>query len=639
LPDIVDAQPALAEQVLEITINSGYDTNENKINVYKACMKHLALEETITKYPEKEQDLRVAHKGRFSTNKEFKYALDHFDKETLAESMIFRAQQRVMNVLFSTSAQNDGISKEDASSFRRADAPESVKDYIKSNLAWLIPASFKGAAVFKEYFPSYIKLIQNHNQKNPEDKLSIHDAVYWLPEPMSPEANARFSQFIQRNILYQNAEHRTVHRPLKELSIIAKNWKALEKKLQDQEDNSAIAKLKYNDVLSICMSVIYEDQRNNVFAIEAAKHGTPEEEYHNYEDIYLAGLKVPEPFDSKKEFKEGKYTGRFLPREDPRTGFFGDYTDCCQHFGGVGHSCAVSTVKHPFSQLFVIENDKGEIVAGSWTWENTEGDYREVCFDNIEALGELKSRPEINKIYEQVGQYLTQEENCHKVTIGIGYQDADVSGYKQTEAISLPKLYGHDGTDNYSDAHSQVLLSENPNAQPLDKTQESQRYIRDVCFLDIDAMDNISYKVFPESDKQLQAPDNMSGFVIEDREKGVVGYCLYNKEEKSIYDMAVLPEYRKDKNASSRKLFAEMIRVIHKDGGEWSAEMRDETTLKYLKIMAERGLVQYKENGVDHTMCDGSKVVSVTFRATSPEEQEQNKSLNNIHKVPLNHSR
>ena len=430
LSDIAKAQPALAEQVLEITINSGHDRT-NKINVYKTCMRHLPLEETISKYPEKEQDLRVAHKGRFSTDEEFKYALDHFDKETLANSMIFRAQQRVMNVLVSTSylqaeimqaiepltlqidelkqkiEQKDKYSKdeirlmeskkktlecerrawfnggkgynqigeqlkqwkEETDAFRRADAPENVKDHMFCNRGWLIPASFKGAAVFKEYFPSYIKLIQNYNLKciegnYPEDKLSIHDAVYWLPEPMSPEANARFSQFIQRNILYQNAKHQTVHRPLKELSIIAKNWKAL----QNQEYNSAISKLKYNDVLSICMSVKYEDQRNDTFAIEAAKHGTSESQYHNYEDIYLAGLKVPEPFDSKKEFKEGKYTGRFLPREDPRTGFFGDYTDCCQHFGGVGHSCAVSTVKDPFSQLFVVENDKGEIVAGSWTW-------------------------------------------------------------------------------------------------------------------------------------------------------------------------------------------------------------------------------------------------------------------------------
>ena len=299
------------------------------------CMKHLPLEETIAKHPEMEQDLRLAHKGRFSNDEEFQYALEHFDKKTLAESMIFRVQQRVMNVLVSASAQENGIEKAVAESFRKPDAPEKIKEYMNSNNDWLIPASFKGAAIFKDYFPAYIKTIQNHNQKNPEDKLSIHDAVYWLPEPMSKEANFRFVQFIQKNIIYQNAENKNVHRPLNELGIIARNWKALENRLQNQGDNSDITKLKYNDVLSICMSAKYDDQRNDAFAVEAAKHGVSESQYHNCEDIYLAGLKVPEPFDSKKEFKEGKYTGRFLPRDDVRTGFFGDYTDCCQHFAAL----------------------------------------------------------------------------------------------------------------------------------------------------------------------------------------------------------------------------------------------------------------------------------------------------------------
>ena len=634
----------------------------------------------------------VAHKGRFSSDEEFKYALEHFDTKTLSESMIFRGQQRVMNVLFSTyyvetnveartrllrdkieekeheieslnkeirdrlksreqseeseqekeikqqlgqlrkeksSLEEDTknllrILQEEALSFRKPDAAEFVKIYMKNSRDWLIPASFKGAAIFKDYFPAYIKTIQNHNKKNPEDALPVHDAVYWLPEPMNKEANERFAQFIQKNIIYQNAENKDVHRPLNELRIIAQNWKAVENRISQASENDEIVKLKYNDVLSICTSVKYRDQRNDLFAIEAAnrKNCVSEAVYHNCEDIYLAGLKVPEPFDSKKEFKDGNYTGRFLSRDDPRTLFFGNYTNCCQHYGGVGHSCAVSTVKHPFSQLFVIEDNKGNIIAGSWTWENTEGKYRDVCFDNIEALGELERRSEINKIYEQVGEYLTKEENCHKVTIGLGYQDADVSRYKATDAIPLPKLYGKDGTNSYSDARSQVLLAENPKAQPLDKNKESQRYIRDVCFLDKEAMDRVSEAVFPDSDKQLQEPDNMAGFVIEDREKGVVGYCLYDSDKKSIYDMAVLPEYRTDENASSRKLFAEMVRVVNRDGGEWSAEMREGTSLRYLKAMAERGLVTYEEHGVDHVMSDGSKVVSVTFRAVSEENQK-----------------
>lgn len=77
-------------------------------------------------------------------------------------------------------------------------------------------------------------MIQNHNQKNPKNVLSIHDALYWLPKSMDKDANAHFSRFIQKNIIYQNAEHKDVHRPLEELKIIAQNWKKLEKRSKEK---------------------------------------------------------------------------------------------------------------------------------------------------------------------------------------------------------------------------------------------------------------------------------------------------------------------------------------------------------------------------------------------------------------------
>ena len=205
---------------------------------------------------------------------------------------------------------------------------------------------------------------------------------------MDKEASEHFMNFISKegNLFYANdtTEGKEVHRPLEELSIIAQNWKSIENQMRDL--NKDITKLNYTKILDICKSAKYKNSRNLSFAAEAATHGVPEKKYHQCEDIYLAGLKVPEPFDSKKTFKEGKYVGRFLPRDDARTLFFGAYTDCCQHFDGAGGACAISTVKDPFSQLFVIEDTerKNKIVAGSWVWENTEGNYREVCFDNIE---------------------------------------------------------------------------------------------------------------------------------------------------------------------------------------------------------------------------------------------------------------
>ena len=373
----------------------------------------------------------------------------------------------------------------------------------------------------------------------------------------------------------------------------------------------------------VFISYSTRDQEYANFATEAAKWGVDERRYKDFEDIYAAGLNVPEPFDSSKRFEFGDYCGRFLPRDDIRTGFFGGHTNCCQHFNGAGKACAISTVKDPYSQLFVIESkETGRIVAGSWVWENTEGTHRDVCFDNIEAIGDYARHPILNHIYNMAGKYLTEEENCRYVTIGMGYQDAETSKYKPVKPIPLPTQYGN----QYSDAKgTQVLLAENPNAEPLDKSQESLRFIREACFLDWDAMDYVSQQCFPDGDKRLQSPERLTGLALVDKDKGIVGYCLYDKDERSIYDMAVLPEYRTDKNASSHKLFAEVIKKIKEIGGEWKAELRDKTTYQYMKIMQLRGLVSFETHGIDHEMSDGSKVYSVTFKIN--DAPTQNKKL------------
>ena len=164
------------------------------------------------------------------------------------------------------------------------------------------------------------------------------------------------------------------------------------------------------------------------------------------------------------------------------------------------------------------------------------------------------------------------------------------------------------------------------------KEKESKRFIRDVCFLDENAMDMVAEKCFPESDQELMVPENMAGKVLVDSEKGVVGYCLWDEAEKSVYDMAVLPEYRKDKNASSTKLFLSVQQEIRKIGGEWTAELRDKTTYHYMKMMQARGLVKMDTLEVDHEMSDGSKVYQVRFTPLEKKRgarQQENAAENN----------
>ena len=599
LGNIVKERPEVSGDVVELINNWQIESSLSKFKLLAVCMKSNRPDEFIGLSSEQQTELVAAYNMRYSLPDEIEYAFCELGIEEIS-GMHFSAQQRCLSLMIGELGKASTPPQRNLTWRKNAEDEPLYSD----NKDWLIEASFKAAKVFGCYFPSYLKRTEKY--------LSVHDAVYWLPKNLGASKKESFMSFVQKNLIYADMDGQKRARPLAEMEVIAKNWKYL--KSEDE-------KLKYKDVLALCQSRKYDDQEYDKFAVEAARWGVAEEQYKEFESIYKAGLKVPEPFDSSREFKFGKYKGRFLPRNDVRTGFFGGYTDCCQHFDGVGRSCAVSTVKDPYSQLFVIENQEGRIIAGSWVWENTEGKYREACFDNIEAIGEYAQNPVINKIYEMAGQYLTQETNCRRVTIGLGYQDADVSKYKKTKAVPLPEQY-HDG---YSDAKgTQVLLAENRNAKPLDKSKESQRFIRDVCCLEVDDRDRVSEQCFPDGDQQLQIPDEMSGLVVVDADKGVVGYCLYDKNEKSIYDMAVLPEYRTDENASSRRLFAEMIRRVKKIGGEWSAELRDKTTYRYLKVMAERGMVSFENHGVDHKMSDGSKVYQVSF---SVNQSQGEKSL------------
>ena len=613
LGKIVKIQPEFSQDVADTVLAE--KVNSSMFKILAMCMKKCPVRDLAAKYPERETLIEAAAKMRFSSEWEMNYAYGVYEVEKIAK-MSFSAQQRVMNVLVSELGKEQGIAQEELKKFRKGNNAE-VEKMVAGNSDWLVPASFKAAEMFGCYFPNYLKKAQKAG-------LSTHDVVYWLPENMGKAKNESFSQFIRNNILYQ-ANGKEYARPLGELSVIAHNWKTL---TPEQE------KMRYKDVLAVCMSKKYDNHKYDAFAMEAAKFGYPEEDYSNMEQIYQAGLSVPEPFDSSKRFEitsEGgtTYVGRFLPRDDPRVGFFGNYTDCCQHFEGAGNACAVSSVKDPYSQLFAIEDDKGRIIAGSWVWENTEGEYRDACFDNIEAIGKYASHPVINEIYGRVGEYLAKEAGCRYVTIGQGHQDADTSAYAPAkEPIPLPTQY-HNG---YSDARSQVILAHNPDAKPLDKEKESRRFIRDVCFLDENAMDMVAEKCFPESDQELMVPENMAGKVLVDSEKGVVGYCLWDEAEKSVYDMAVLPEYRKDKNASSTKLFLSVQQEIRKIGGEWTAELRDKTTYHYMKMMQARGLVKMDTLEVDHEMSDGSKVYQVRFTPLEKKRgarQQENAAENN----------
>ena len=388
LVSIVKAQPELAKDVVNSVISR--DCYNLDAYLLSRCMKRCKVEDFPEATVEEKQKLQAARVTRFSTEEEISYLYDNRTRDKIAK-MSLSTQHHCMNDMMRQLGKEQMLDESQVTDYRK----NSENETYKNNADWLIPASFKAAKLFGCNFSQYIEHTEGH--------LNTKDSVYWLPEDMGQEKNQSFVSFVKNNLIYggQNKEEKC--RNLAEMDVIAKNWE----KLKPEEE-----KLKYNDILAICCSLKYKDQEYANFAAEAAKWGVNESQYKDFEDIYAAGLKVPEPFDSSKRFEFDNYCGRFLPRDDVRTGFFGEHTNCCQHFSANGSECAISTIKDPYSQLFVIENkERGKIVAGSWVWENTEGTHRDVCFDNIEALGEFAKHPMLNQIYEMAGQYLTQEAN------------------------------------------------------------------------------------------------------------------------------------------------------------------------------------------------------------------------------------
>ena len=167
-------------------------------------------------------------------------------------------------------------------------------------------------------------------------------------------------------------------------------------------------------------------------------------------------------------------------------------------------------------------------------------------------------------------------------------------------------------------------LSKDKAQQNPENYNDGDIYIAGALEEDINGMQSVCRQCFPEGDRDLQTPsEDAQGLVLKDKGK-VVGYVVWSEKEHSVYDMAVLPEYRKDKNSSSFKLLNETVKRLKKIGGEWTAELRDNTSLRYMKAMEGRGLVNLEVGEIDHTMSDGSKVYQVKFSAKDDAPQNQN---------------
>ena len=184
-------------------------------------------------------------------------------------------------------------------------------------------------------------------------KYLVAEAAYMEPFKSNPNALVNLMS-------YQNMIHFFGDKPPKsvEFATEVSKWYAVPQDNFDEEEDS------------------FEQENEN------EKAELTDEKYRRLEEMYLLSQNVPLPkWANNNEIKVGKYIGRFLPRNDTRGMFLGEYTSCCQHPENAAYGAAFDGCLSPKACFFVIEDTSKKIHVQSYVWEDRDGN---ICFDSFE---------------------------------------------------------------------------------------------------------------------------------------------------------------------------------------------------------------------------------------------------------------
>jgi len=216
---------------------------------------------------------------------------------------------------------------------------EDIKDSIKAY------SIFKNSNILSQYTP--------------------HDLAQNIPDNLPYYELKGLDSFLIKYIKHKNPK----------IKCVAYNWNKISDNLKIKND--------VEEMFNYLIKSKIIDKNKSLIAMECDLWNISGEKFKKVEQIFEQSLRTPMPKWSRILLIKGEsgFTGRFLPRNDPRGLFIGNYTDCCQKIGGAGEVVAIHSQTSPNAAIFVIEY-QDNIIAQSWVF-NDENDN--VIFDNIES--------------------------------------------------------------------------------------------------------------------------------------------------------------------------------------------------------------------------------------------------------------
>jgi len=245
-------------------------------------------------------------------------------------------------------------------------------------------------------------------------RISVHDALYWLPA--NPQASvapdgSSFGEWLLDADRGSSALRTETGR--RSLGLAAASWAS-------NGSRSAVVKDLSDAVLAAGFGG-YRDDLSLFFVSNKISKKSAQASL----DALRASKDTPTLLPLGEVFEDAStgIRGYFLPRTDPRGMQAGVFTDCCQHPDSAGATCAFAGQTHPSSGFFVVEDSSGQILAQSWVWaaDGTGESSPGVIFDNVEARlsGADASRvAAVRQVYDAAADMLATRFD--RVMIGAG---------------------------------------------------------------------------------------------------------------------------------------------------------------------------------------------------------------------------
>jgi hypothetical protein len=359
----------------------------------------------------------------------------------------------------------------------------------------------------------------------------------------------------------------------------------------------------YQEVLKTALRARFKNISNERFAEEASRWAVSKSQYPSMEERYQASLAVPSPFPLDRTWTSGSLTGRFIPRDDPRGLFLGEYSNCCQHPGGTAESSAWYGQENPKSGFFVVENADREIVAQSWAIATDNGG---LIFDNVEAKGIDRRQSAVAEIYSKAAQSLLTQ--FHTVTMGTEHSDLDLAGFKPAGPKSLTVPTDFSG---YTDSKSQVLLASTKAIPPKPVPFST---VRGATNLDKLSLARISQERLPEGWQHLPWARHTRGLIVQSPDDEIMGYALFEPANRHISDLAVKPSAQ---SKYAMTLTSTLLKEIRTLGGDWTADMQSSAPYRLIQKAAKFGRLQIISDQLKDTPLGLDQMHHVTFTVSS----------------------